>query len=118
MRTAYNRGTMMNKEALGKRINAARRDLGITSEKLAEMCNINATYLRQIESGRKMPSLPVFITLYQQLRVTPTFLLWDTLAENENGDVDALIRLLQNATPNQIKLITAMITTALDALPE
>ena len=48
----------MEKNGLGKRLNAVRKDKGLTSDKLSEMCNINATYLRQIEGGTKMPSLP------------------------------------------------------------
>ena len=45
----------MDKKLLGRRINAARKDRGWTSEHLSEICNINATYLRQIESGAKTP---------------------------------------------------------------
>lgn len=41
----------MEKNGLGKRINAVRKDRGLTSDKLSEMCNINATYLLQDELG-------------------------------------------------------------------
>lgn len=40
----------MDKKLLGKRINTARKEQGWTSERLSEACNINATYLRQIEA--------------------------------------------------------------------
>ena len=53
----------MDKKLLGKRINIARKERGWTSERLSEACNINATYLRQIESGAKVPSLQVFVLL-------------------------------------------------------
>ena len=53
----------MEKNGLGKRINAVRKDQGLTADRLSEMCNINATYLRQIEGGVKMPSLSVFIDI-------------------------------------------------------
>lgn len=53
----------MDKKLFGTRINKARKDRGLTAEKLAEACNINSTYLRQIEGGKKLPSLPVFATL-------------------------------------------------------
>ena len=43
----------MDKITFGGRINIARKEQEITGEKLAELCNINATYLRQIESGKK-----------------------------------------------------------------
>ena len=41
----------MDKKAFGSRLRQARKDRGLTSEKLSELCNINATYLRQIEGG-------------------------------------------------------------------
>lgn len=47
----------MDKKLLGRRINITRKERGLTSERLSEICNINATYLRQIESGAKTPSL-------------------------------------------------------------
>lgn len=52
----------MDKKLLGKRINMARKERGWTGERLAEACSINATYLRQIEAGSKVPSLPVFVS--------------------------------------------------------
>lgn len=108
----------MERNSLGGRINITRKELGITSEKLSELCNINATYLRQIESGRKVPSLAVFISLCQKLNVTPTYLLQDSLNGTENGDIDALVELIRSATPNQIKLITAVFKSAVDILDE
>lgn len=41
----------VDKKLFGMRINKARKDRGLTAEKLAEACNINSTYLRQIEGG-------------------------------------------------------------------
>ena len=65
----------MDKKLLGKRINMARKERGWTGERLAEACSINATYLRQIETGTKVPSLPVFVSLCAALKVSPTYLL-------------------------------------------
>ena len=48
----------MERIGLGKYINIVRKDRGLTSDRLSELCNINATYLRQIESGVKIPSTP------------------------------------------------------------
>lgn len=106
----------MNKAALGKRINAARKERNLTSEKLSELCNINATYLRQIEGGAKTPSLPVFVTLCQQLSVSPHYLLADDLGGVEGSDFDNLVQLLRTTSPGQLKLIYAMINSALQAL--
>ena len=71
----------MDRKLLGRQINLARKDRGLTSEKLSEACNINATYLRQIESGAKMPSLPVFVSLCRELKVSPSYLLVEVLPD-------------------------------------
>lgn len=47
----------MNKVALGAQIRSARKDKELTSDKLAEAVGLTDTYLRQIESGTKTPSL-------------------------------------------------------------
>lgn len=88
----------------GKRINTARKERGLTSERLSEACGINATYLRQIESGAKVPSLQVFVLLCQALRVSPTYLLADALPDLGLQDMDALLELCRTATPKQLTL--------------
>lgn len=81
----------MDKKALGRRIHIARKDRGLTGEALSELCHINATYLRQIEAGRKSPSMEVLLTLCRALRVSPNFLLADALTAGEEDDVELLI---------------------------
>ena len=58
----------MEGKGLGKRINMVRKDRGFTADRLSELCDINATYLRQIEGGTKVPSLPVFINICNALK--------------------------------------------------
>ena len=103
----------MDKKLLGKRINTARKERGWTSERLAEACSINATYLRQIEAGTKIPSLPVFVSLCEALNVSPTYLLVEVLPQQGNQDMDALL-----ATPKQLNMMTSMIRSALEASKE
>ncbi|MCQ5130548.1 helix-turn-helix domain-containing protein [Butyricicoccus faecihominis] len=104
----------MDRKFMGLRLKAARKNKDLTGERLAEMCHINATYLRQIEAGRKIPSLPVFITLCNLLEVSPTYLLEDTLTKNELTDFEVLSQLWSSATPGQIELVTTMIRSALE----
>ena len=106
----------MDKKLLGKRINTARKDMGWTSERLSEACNINATYLRQIESGAKTPSLQVFVTLCSTLNVSPTYLLADNLNLTESQDLDSLLALCRSATPKQMNMIVAMVRSALESV--
>ena len=82
----------------------------------SEMCSINATYLRQIEGGTKMPSLPVFIELCRVLQISPDYLLQDELDQNEISSIREIETLWQNASPDSQSLILAMIKAALDHL--
>ena len=68
---------VMEEKGLGRRINMARKDRGFTADRLSELCNINATYLRQIEGGTKVPSLPVLINICNALKISPDYLLRD-----------------------------------------
>lgn len=106
----------MDKKLLGRQIHRARNDLGLSSEKLSEACEINATYLRQIESGAKAPSLPVFVSLCRELKVSPSYLLVEVLPDGETGEMDVLLELWQTATPTQIKIIGSMVKSALQNL--
>ena len=108
----------MEKKMLGRRINMARKSKGVTGERLSEACNINATYLRQIESGAKTPSLPVFVSICKELKVSASYLLTDSLNDPEIAAMDDLQRLWQTASPKQIKLISSMIQSALQNMEE
>ena len=108
----------MDKKLVGKRINTARKERGWTSERLAEACSINATYLRQIEAGSKAPSLPVFVSLCKALNVSPTYLLVEVLPRQSSQDIDALLELLQNATPKQLNMMASMIRSVFEATDE
>ena len=103
----------MNKKMLGQRINSARKERGLTSEQLAEQCYISAAYLRQIESGKKVPSLPLFISLCNELNVSPNYLLQDLLS---HSDLDSIPELLDAASPQQKELILSVVQTALEYL--
>ena len=101
----------MEKNGLGKRINAVRKDRGLTADRLSEMCNINATYLRQIEGGVKMPSLPVFIDICKALKISPDYLLQDELEENE---ISTIREIEAQVSPSKQALALAMIKAALE----
>ena len=108
----------MDKAALGNRIRLARKDAGLTGERLSEYCNINAVYLRQIECGAKMPSLPLFISLCEKLNVSPSYLLADILPHTGNQDLDALIKLCSVISPQQINMIISILEKMNDYVPK
>ena len=104
----------MEQSKLGKRINEVRKARGLTADKLSELCNINATYLRQIEGGAKMPSLPVFIDICNALHISPDYLLQDELEENEVSKIHAIETLWENAPLQKQEVALTMIQAVLE----
>ncbi len=106
----------MEKLLLGKRIKEARNARHLTAKQLAELCHIDDTFLRQIEGGTKLPSLPVFTDLCNVLGVSPAYLLKDSLTKNEYAELGELSRLWEQAGPGKIEMATAMVRAALEHL--
>ena len=107
-------GGIIENNGLGKRINAVMKDRGLTADRLSEMCNINATYLRQIEGNVKMPSLSVFIDICRALKISPDYLLQDELPENEISKIREIEALWKDISPSKQTLVLAMIKAALE----
>ena len=106
----------MDKKAFGRKLNTARKDLGVTGDDLAELCGLSSVYLRQMEGGSKIPSLPVFISLCKNLKVSPSYLLLEAVDNPSAREMDLLFELWERATPKQIKIITAMVKSVLETM--
>ena len=104
----------MEENKLGKRINEVRKSRCMTADKLSELCNINATYLRQIEGGAKMPSLPVFIDICKMLRISPDYLLQDEFADNEITNIREIEMLWKKAPLQKQELALTVIKAFLE----
>ena len=74
---------------------------------MSEECSITATYLRQIESGAKLPSLPVFATLCRKLRVSPNYILPDLVEGTEAEKIQKIFS-ESDPTPSQIEMLAEM----------
>lgn len=49
--------------ALGARLQARRLELDLTQEELAEKAEVSTSLIRQIETGHRVPSLPMLVYL-------------------------------------------------------
>ncbi|QUH31100.1 helix-turn-helix domain-containing protein [Vallitalea guaymasensis] len=100
----------VNKVMFGKRLKEVRKLRNITSNKLAELCGIEPSFVRQIESAAKYPSIPVFVKLCNALSISPDYLLKDSLIEiKEPDNLKALYNKIKILTPNEIELATDII---------
>jgi len=72
----------MGKKALGSCIYETRKYREISSDKLAELCDVGAVHIRKIESGMKNPSIQLFVKICNALSISPKYLLQDSLEQN------------------------------------
>lgn len=80
------------------------------ADRLSEWCNINATYLRQIEDDAKTHSLPVFIDIRKALHVSLDDLLRDELGENEISKIHEIEMLWRESLLPKQELLPFMMT--------
>ena len=106
----------MDNIILGRNIYKARRDRGLSSDKLSELCGVTPSYLRQVEAGSKTPSLPLFVELCNQLNVSPAYLMNGVVHDTVDQSMEELYALCKKATPGQLKLITAILNAAINAV--
>jgi transcriptional regulator with XRE-family HTH domain len=72
------------KQILMANIRMRRKQLGLTQEKLAEICNTDACYIRQIEIGNRFPSLEYVERIAKGLNIEPYLLFYnETSQEND-----------------------------------
>lgn len=55
---------------IGKAIKTAREKAGLTQESLAELVNISATFLRHLETGRRLPSVTTLYHIALELNMS------------------------------------------------
>ncbi|WP_302789050.1 helix-turn-helix domain-containing protein [Anaerostipes caccae] len=105
-------GTMnMERRLLGKRINQIRKERGLTSEALSEICDVNAGHIRQIESGIRLPSLPLFIRICQALKTAPNEILKDQFDPEIIESENKLLLKVESLTPKQKRILSDLLDT-------
>lgn len=67
---------------MGKRIADRRTHLKIKQHELAERVGISNNHLSSIERGKEKPSLDVLISICNELKVTPDYLIMGTMHSN------------------------------------
>lgn len=91
-------------QQLGAHIAARRKSLGLRQVQVCERCDINSNYLSNIERGRSIPSLEVFMRICDALEATPDQLLLGTRRYENRASEQAAAELLQGMSPKQLEL--------------
>ena len=104
----------MYKKRLGQKLRQKRKEKGYTSQELADLCFINHGYVRQLESGQKVPSTPLLLSLCDVLDTSPNYLL-----EYTEDSVDKeILNNIYKLTPQQKRVLLYMISAYLNYNPD
>lgn len=105
----YNEKETMKK--FGDNIKKYRNRLGLTQEKLAELCECSSQTISGTETGYSFPSSKVLFKLAENLHVPLTYLFnfgEDPVVSSKEED-NAIIQLLSNLPVQQKKIIIKII---------
>ena len=87
---------------MGRRIKLRRKELNIKQSEMAEALDVSNNHISSIETGKQKPSLDMFISICEYLRVTPDYLLLGVMhSYNVPQDILGKLRL---CTPDDINL--------------
>ncbi len=87
---------------IGQRLRQRRNELGLTREKMSELADIGAGYYGQLEVGTSQMSVDTLLKLSRSMHLPMEYIL---LGEGwEPGDPDAVIDLLKQCSPRELKL--------------
>ena len=101
---------------IGQQIRKIRKQNGLSQEELAERVNISTTHMSHIETGNTKLSLPVLVDIANALQVTTDELLHNSSSCNPNAVSNEIIRLLENSTPQQFRVLSDILKAAKKAM--
>ena len=96
---------VFNKEKMGAKIRQARKENGLTQEKLAKKLNFNSRTINLMENGKCGLTIETLINLCDVLGVTPNYIL--SYKSNENS----IINEIQDFTPAQLEVVKELLVS-------
>ena len=99
----------MDKIKFGRNLFAARKAQKITAVQLAEQTGISASFIRQVECGKRSPSLGLLITLCNELGVSSDYLLSGDLSANRLTQVQQIEAKIRSLPPGRLDMLENLV---------
>jgi len=95
---------MIDYKIIGKRIQKARKSLGLTQEAFSEKIGVSTNYLSKVEGGHEKPNLELLGKISAAADVSLAELLTDVVEERQYLQKD-ITGILDSCSPEKIRLI-------------
>jgi transcriptional regulator with XRE-family HTH domain len=99
--------------SIGKRLKKARKEKGITQEKLAEELNVSVEYVNQVELGKKCFNLKRFSQI-EKILDKPTCYFTEGADEYENESSNEIINMIKGLNIKTLKMIKKIIAAIIE----
>lgn len=100
---------------LGERIRAERKKQGMTSDYLAELCGVDSVHIRHIETGKRNPSIQIFIKICNVLKISSDYLLEDELVYKDNISEFEIDELATTLSPDEKRIVRNTVRSMTEA---
>ena len=94
---------------VGSRIREARKAKRLSQNELAEMINISPSHMSDIENGKKIIKLDIFMRLTEALQVSADWLLRTDIPQVASIHAQELSSLLADCTPSESQSLIKML---------
>ena len=102
-------------KGLGQRIRDARRQKGLTQEKLGELCGLSTAHVGHVERGSRIPSPEALLSISQVLEVSADWLLTDSV-QKPTAALEAIMASLRGKDPAQVQKFLAAVRVLADRI--
>ena len=99
----------MDTKLVGRRIQAVRKDLGLTQEQLSQLVDLSPNYLSNIETGLKTPKLDTFVKIINALHSDANTLLADVVDSTTTTESSQLSKDLANLPVSEQRRIARIL---------
>ncbi len=107
-----------NIKDVGSRIREARKAMHLSQNELAEMVNISPSHMSDIENGKKIIKLDIFMRLTEALQVSSDWLLRTDIPQVTSIHAQELSALLSDCTPAESQSLIKMLKEMKTAIRE
>lgn len=107
-----------NIKEVGARIREARKAMRLSQNELAEMVNISPSHMSDIENGKKIIKLDIFMRLTEALQVSADWILRTDIPQVTSIHAQELSSLLSDCTPSESQSLIKMLKEMKNAIRE
>jgi len=101
--------------ALGEVVRAARKEKGLTQERLGEMVDLGQRHIMSIEKDEKYPSFESMCRIIRVLGINANLIFFPDNAELEDSLIERLLRLLSQFDERELRIVIALVEAYLSS---